>query len=86
MNGYCESFIGHAQAECLDHFICFSLDQLDHIVAEFQNYHNNFRPHQGKDIGNRILDPDWKPPPPVGIVKRQKILGGLLNHYYRDVA
>jgi putative transposase len=86
MNGYCESFIGHAQAECLDHFICFSLDQLDHIVAEFGNYHNFKRPHQGKDIGNRVLDPEWQPLPPVGVVKRQKILGGLLNHYYREVA
>lgn len=86
MNAYCESFIGHFQAECLDHFTCFSLSQIDYIVAEYQKYYNNFRPHQGKDIGNRILAPGWQPPLPAGVVKRQKILGGLLNHYYRDAA
>lgn len=86
MNAYCESFIGHFKAECLNHFLCFSLDQLDHIVFEFQRYYNHFRPHQGRDIGNCALDPDWEPPPQTGAIKRRKILGGLLNHYYRDVA
>lgn len=85
MNAYCESFIGHFKAECLNHFLCLHLDQLDYIVANFQRYHNYFRPHQGKGVDNRILDADWQSPSPVGTVRRQKILGGLLNHYYRDV-
>lgn len=28
MNAFCESYIGHFKAECLNHFVCFSLDQL----------------------------------------------------------
>ncbi len=86
MNAYAESFVGHLKIECLDHFCCFTLDQLDGIVYEYMKYHNNFRPHQGKDIGNRVLDPDWQPPPPKGKIRRKKIFRGLLNHYYRDAA
>ncbi len=92
MNSFTESFVDrspadrHFKAECLFHFACLSLEQLNYIVTRYQGDHNNFRPHQGKGIGNRILDPDWQPPPPTGKVKRQKILGGLLNHYYREAA
>lgn len=86
MNAFAESFISRFRAEALNHFMCFSLEQLDRIAFAYLNYHNTQRPHQGVGIGNRILLPDWKPPPPFGKVKRQKILGGLLNHYYRDIA
>ena len=84
MNSFCETFIGHAKSECMNHFACFSLNKLDRIVAAYQRYHNQHRPYQGKGIDNRILDPAWQPPPPIGTAKRQKILGGLLNHYYGD--
>jgi len=83
-NAFCESLIGHFKAECLNHFVCFNLEQLNYIVGKFLRYYNEFCPHQGKGIDNRILDSNWQPPPPVGKVKRQRILGGLLNHYYRD--
>ena len=82
MNSVIESFIGHAQKECLNHFLCFSLGQLDRICARYCRYYNEQRPHQSLVIGNRILDKNWQPPPPTGTVKRQTILGGLLNHYY----
>jgi len=79
-----ESYHGHFQAECLNHFLCFSLGQLDRICALYGRYYNDLRPHQSLVIGNRVLDKNWQPPQPVGTVKRTKIFGGLLNHYYRD--
>ncbi|MBN2713677.1 MAG: hypothetical protein JXR97_14750 [Planctomycetes bacterium] len=60
--------------------------QLNYVIKQYQDYHNYLRPHQGNDIGNRVLDPDAKPQPITGIVKRKKILGGLLNHDYREAA
>lgn len=84
MNSFCESLIGHIKAESLNHFVCFSLKQLDYISAQYLSYYNSQRPHQGRGIGNRILNPAWELPSPTGAVKRRKILGGLLNHYYRD--
>lgn len=86
MNAFAESWIGHFKSECLNHFLCFSLSQLDHIVYEYTNFYNNYRPHQGKDIGNNPLNNNALSPPGNGKVRRKKILAGLLNHYYRDAA
>lgn len=54
-NGYAEACIGVFKKKCLDHFICFSLDQLDYIKREWLAYYNFQRPHQGKEIGNKVL-------------------------------
>lgn len=39
--------------ECLDHFLCFSLEHLDHITQTYAEFYNMHRPHQG--LGNRTL-------------------------------
>ncbi len=49
-NCYIESWIGSLKRETLNHFFCFSLGQLDHIVQTHALYHNKYRPHQG--LGN----------------------------------
>jgi len=85
MNAFVETQIGHMKTECHDHFWFFtSLDQLGRANSAYMEFHNNFRPHQGR--GNRVLDPDWEPPPETGPVRCRKILGGLLRHYYREAA
>ncbi|MDF7826813.1 hypothetical protein P4B35_22490 [Pontiellaceae bacterium B12227] len=38
-----------------------SLDQLDSINRQWLAYYNNERAHQGVDIGNKVLRPDFKP-------------------------
>ena len=84
-NSFIESWIGSLKRECLNHFFCFSLRQLDHIVQTYAFYHNEFRPHQGR--GNSPLR-TWKEAPPeiaevdAGSVRRQCWLGGLLKHYH----
>ena len=76
--------------ECLNYFLCFSLQHLDFIVQRYVDYYNELRPHQGK--GNRTLtfrDQD-KPPSnrtvSLGEVKCRRMLGGVLKHYYRVAA
>ena len=88
-NCFIESWIGSLKRECLNHFFCFSLKQLDHIVQTYGYYHNHFRPHQS--LANEPLDRGT-----VGLtldgdaetrsVRRQTWLGGLLAHYYRQAA
>ena len=34
-NCYAESWIGSMKRECLNHFLCFGLGQLDHIVETY---------------------------------------------------
>ena len=48
--------------------------------------HYNFtRPHQGKEIDNKVLDVDFTPSS-EGEIKREKKLGGIISHYYRAAA
>lgn len=91
-NAYAESWIGSFKRECLNHFLCFSLRHLDHIVHAYAGYYNKLRPHQS--LSNVPLTQPGLPPPespryslgPVGPVERHKVLGGLLNHYERRAA
>lgn len=84
-NCYAESWIGSFKRECLNHLLCFSLGQLDFITAAYTRYHNELRPHQG--LANvPPADVNKDPPQPVGMIYRQRILGGLLNHYERKAA
>ena len=88
-NCFAESWIGSLKRECLNHFFCFSLRQLDHIVQTYGHYHNKFRPHQG--LGNSPpgarVDPRRQDVEIIaGSVRCQRWLGGLLKHYYRQAA
>jgi putative transposase len=87
-NAFAESWIGKFKREVLGHFFCFSLKHLDHIAQQGVEFYNNYRPHQSK--GNEpLLFPGEQAPPrvlPRGEVKCQRVLGGLLKHYYRKAA
>lgn len=84
-NGYVESCIGVFKKQCLNHFICLSLDHLNHINREWLAYYNNERPHQGKEIGNKVLRPDFTSTD-KGEIKREQRLGGIISWYYREAA
>jgi putative transposase len=84
-NSYIECYIGKVKRECLNHFVCVSLDQLDYINREWLAYYHEQRPHQGVDIGNKVLRPDFKPAE-QGEIKREKRLGGVISWYYREAA
>ncbi len=87
-NCYAESWIGSLKRECLNHFFCFSLRQLDHIVQTYTEYYNEYRPHQG--LANRppgvSRDPPALPENDPGSILCRRWLGGLLKHYYRKAA
>jgi len=89
-NCYAESWIGTLKRECLNHFFCFGLGHLDHIVQTFVSYYNTIRPHQSLDnllLGQRGMPPpDGPPAEDIGPVRRWAFLGGLLNHYERKPA
>jgi putative transposase len=85
MNAFVETFIGKLKAECLNFFVIFSLGQLDHIVATWLRHDHPERPHRGIGIGNRVLDPEFKPRT-VGRICCRRELGGLIASYYREAA
>jgi putative transposase len=84
-NGYAESYISTIKAQCLDHFVCLSIEHLEYINREWLSHYNFTRPHQGKEIDNKVLDVDFTPTT-EGEIKREKKLGGIISHYYREAA
>ncbi len=84
-NAFCESFIGTLKRECLNHFICFSLDHLHYINKTWIRFYNTERPHRGKDKDNLVLDTDFSPQA-SGRVQCREELGGIIRSYYREAA
>lgn len=84
-NAFAESFIGTLKCECLNHFVCFSCDQLDYIVRTWVKHYNTGRPHGGAGIENNVLDASFSPRS-HGTIRRQQQLGGIITSYYRDAA
>ncbi|UUO05345.1 integrase core domain-containing protein [Blastopirellula sp. J2-11] len=52
-NAFVERFIQTIQQECLDHFVVFGEQHMDHLVKEFVEFYHEERPHQGKE--NELL-------------------------------
>ncbi len=73
-NAFAENFIGTIKRECLNHI----------IKVWLKHYHTS-RPHRRFDIGNRVLDEQFKVQP-VGHVQCREQLGGLIKDYYREAA
>ena len=82
-NAFVERWIGSLRHECLNRFICFGQEHLDHIVSEYTDYYNELRPHQSLD--NQPLQGKWTlvddPPVSQEKVVCQQRLGGVLKHY-----
>ncbi len=87
-NAFAEAWIGSIKRECLNHFMCFSLKHLDHIVQAYIYFYNAYRPHQG--IGNQTLRLAGEPLKysgqaalKLGDLECVEQLGGLLKSYRR---
>ena len=83
MNAVAEGFVGSALRQILDHVIVLDDQHLGRLVAQYKEYFNEARPHQG--IGQRI--PGMQPAA-IDITKpivAKSVLGGL-HHDYRRAA
>uniref|UniRef100_UPI0032200713 integrase core domain-containing protein n=1 Tax=Paracoccus sp. TaxID=267 RepID=UPI0032200713 len=84
-NAFAESLIGTIKRECLDFFVCFSRSQLDYILRTWVRHYNVERPHRGRDIGNNVLQVDFRPARD-GPIRCRRQLGGIITSYTRDAA
>ena len=83
-NAHAERWVRTAREECLDHLLILNETHLRRVLAEFINdYYNTARPHQG--IEQRIPIPHGKPQH-TGSIQHRKVLGGIINDYYRNPA
>ena len=84
-NSFVETWIEGCKRECLNSFICFSLDQLDHILKLWVAHYNTRRPHRGVGMHNEVLDQTFRPQL-EGRVRCKQQLGGIIKEYYREAA
>jgi len=84
-NAFAEAFIGTIKRERLNFFVCLSRSQLDYILQTWVRHYNTERPQRGRDIGNNVLQVDFRPARD-GPVCRKSQLGGIITTYTRDAA
>jgi putative transposase len=83
-NAYVERFAQTTERECMDKFIVFSREHLDHVCREYVEHYHVERPHQAME--NRPLTGTGSAPPNTGEVICRERLGGVLRHYHRAAA
>jgi len=83
-NPFVERLIGSVRRECLDHVIILNEQHLKRILAEYSEYYNQHRAHQGLD-GDSPHGRS-REPPENGEVVAVPYLGGLHHRYTRRAA
>jgi putative transposase len=85
-NAFSERWSHSTREECLDKVLILNEAHLGRILQTFVEYYNARRPHQGLAQQSPIHRPT---PSSTGSVQRRKVLGGIINDYFRaagDVA
>jgi transposase InsO family protein len=83
-NAIAERFVGTARRECLDRFLIFRRRHLEQVLAEYVAHYNEHRPHRALDQrapGTFGVLPDPIDEPDPAQLRRNEILGGLINEY-----
>ena len=81
-NCYAERWIRTARAECTDRMLIYGERHLRSVLGEYAGHYNRHRPHQSRQ--QRPPDQDDQACAPLDLpVQRRKVLGGVINEYYR---
>ena len=79
-NAYAERLVRTVREECLDHILIMNTNHLKRVLVEYLDYYNVSRPHQGIDQQIPISHQTQS----IGTIHRRKVLGGIINDYYRS--
>jgi transposase InsO family protein len=81
-NCYAERWVRTARGECTDRMLIYGERHLCSVLGEYCGHYNRHRPHQSRQ--QRPPDHDDQASPPLDLpVQRRKVLGGVINEYYR---
>ena len=81
-NCYAERWIRSARSECTDRMLIYGERHLRSVLGEYAGHYNRHRPHQSRQ--QRPPDQVRQATPPLDLpVQRRKVLGGVINEYYR---
>ena len=81
-NCYAERWVRTARGECSDRMLIYGERHLRSVLGEYSAHYNGHRPHQSRQ--QRPPDQDGQVGVPLDLpVQRRKVLGGVINEYYR---
>jgi hypothetical protein len=81
-NCYAERWVRSARAECTDRMLIYSERHLLPVMDGYVAHYNRHRPHQSRQQRPPGHD-DHADLPPDLPAHRRKVLGGVINQYYR---
>ena len=81
-NCYAERWVRTVRSECTDRMLIYYEAHLRGVLQVYVRHYNEHRPHQSRQ--QRPPDQDEAAVIPLDtLVQRRKILGGVINEYYR---
>ena len=81
-NCHSERWVRTARAECTDRMLIYGERHLRSVLGEYVGHYNGHRPHQSRQ--QRPPDHEDQADPPQDLpVQRRRVLGGVINEYYR---
>ena len=81
-NCYAERWVRSARAECTDRMLIYGERHLRTALGKYVAHYNGHRPHQSRQ--QRPPDQEGQASPPMDLpIQRRKVLGGVINEYYR---
>jgi hypothetical protein len=81
-NATTERFVRTARTELLDRTLIWNERQLRHLLGEFLEHSNSYRPHRGiNQYSPTTIDQAAPKPIPIDRIRRRPVVDGLLNEY-----
>ena len=75
-----------ARAEVVDLVLVTGRRHLLRVLQDYERHYNSHRPHRGIDLAAPNTLGVSPIPVPIGRIRRQKVLGGLISEYHGAAA